>query len=133
MRFLDYFDNFYKSKRLYKENQAFWRLAIAIWCDDEHLELSAASDDSPILHVVFPTLQKSFRVIQRQKNAGYGAFTAWVENIDLQYFTSEELVVSLELKSETYQVVESLFKNFIHKKLSIDEIDSRNAQFQVNW
>ena len=133
MRFLDYFDNFLKSKRKYKENQAFWRLAIAIWCEEEHEEILANTHGDPILHIVFPRLQKSFRVVQRAKTDDAIPFSAWSEKGDFDTFFTEELVVSLQLDKETYQDTEKLFKKFLFDGVNQNQINSMNAKYQAVW
>ena len=133
MRFLDYFDNFLKSKRKYKENQAFWRLAIAIWCEDEHEEVLIDTSGDPILYIVFPRLEKSFRVIQRAKIYDEIPFSAHLQRGEFDVFMTEELVISLQLNKDTYQDTEKLFKNFLFDEINNQQLENTNAKYLAIW
>ena len=133
MRFLDYFDNFLKSKRKYKENQAFWRLAIAIWCEEEHEEVLVNTSGDPILYIVFPRLEKSFRVIQRAKTDDETPFSAYLQKGNFDVFMSDELVVSLQLNKDTYQDTEKLLKKFLFNEIDKHQLESTNAKYLAIW
>ena len=133
MRFLDYFDNFLKSKRKYKENQAFWRLAIAIWCEEEHEEVLISTSGDPILYIVFPRLEKSFRVIQRAKTDDETPFSAYLQKGNFDVFMSDELVVSLQLNKDTYQDTEKLLKKFLFNEIDKHQLESTNAKYLAIW
>jgi hypothetical protein len=133
MRFLDYFDNFLKSKRKYKENQAFWRLAIAIWCEETYEEIPSDGSGNPILYVVFPHLKKSLRIIQRQKTDETLPFLAHIEKKEFNIFESDELIISLQLNKDTYQDTEKLFKAFIYNEINNQQLERINGKYVAIW
>ncbi len=133
MRFLDYFDNFLKSKRKYKENQAFWRLAIAIWCEEPYEELLLDASGNPILYVFFPRLKKFLRIIQRSKTQDGLPFIAYFEQKDLAVSERDELVISLQLNKDTYQDTEKLFKDFICNDINNAKLEQINAKYLAVW
>ncbi len=134
MRFLDYFDNFLKSKRLYKENQAFWRLAIALWCEDAHGEVAPALDGNPMLHIVFPGLGKSFKIVQQKKNSAPIKMSAWIDDADFDTLETTELVIVLQLTTQTYRDTEQLFKAFLQNDFDLNEvIESVNGKYEIVW
>jgi hypothetical protein len=133
MRFLDYFDNFLKSKRKYVENQAFWRLAIAIWCEEEFEESFSTNDGNPILYVFFPNLQKSFKIIQLVKNDNNIPFSVNLEKSGMFDGRGEELVLTLQLNRDTYHDTEKIFKSFIANQLDDEKIVDFTTKYLINW
>jgi hypothetical protein len=134
MRFLDYFDNFLKSKRLYKENQAFWRLAVALWCEDAHEEIVSGLDGNPMLHIVFPGLGKSLRIVQQRKNSEPIKMSAWIQDADFDTMETCELVIVLQLTTQTYRDTEQLFKAFLENDFDLNEvIETVNGKYEIVW
>jgi hypothetical protein len=133
MRFLDYFDNFLKSKRKYKENQAFWRLAIAIWCEEAYEEVLSDSAGNPILYVVFPHLKKSLKIIQRAKTHETLPFLAHIEKKEFDVFESAELIISLQLNKDTYQDTEKIFKAYICNEINNQQLERINGKYLAIW
>ncbi len=134
MRFLDYFDKFLKNKRLYKENQAFWRMAIATWTDMAWDEIPSDAEGRPMLHIFFGLEKKSFQLHQLEKNTSVLPISASIQEVEIGETSYTELSISLLLTNDTYQKAGQLLQSFLNNTPHFDNLLAQsNAKYQVEW
>ncbi|NVM66894.1 hypothetical protein FHW88_005212 [Mucilaginibacter sp. SG538B] len=89
-------------------------------------------DGNPILTTVFKD-QKALRIIQLEKDPEEPIFAAWTGDIKLQNTALEELVVSLQLRPDTYTEVRNLTKLYVTGALTASILQGVNEKYEANW
>ncbi len=123
------FKNFLEDEQVYHNNVVYWKDILRKiikdksenydWLEPQFINGENFFDGNPMVSLICRSLQKAIRIIQENPESGSIEIGAWVDN----FYLSEdepikELVISLELSSESQKLAKNLIKQWIIEDLN---------------
>jgi hypothetical protein len=130
------FKNFLEDKQVYQNNVVYWKDILnkiikdksdnCDWFEPQFVNGEIFFDGNPMFFLICHSPKKAVRIIQEDPESNSLEISAWVDDFYLSEDESiKELVISLELSSES----EKLAKNLIKKWIIEDLNDVKMSEF----
>jgi hypothetical protein len=115
------FKNFLEDKQVYQKNIVYWKNILGNiikdisenydWLEPQFINGESFFDGNPMVSLICHSPKKAIRIIQEEPESDSIEIGAWVDN----FYLSEdeiikELVISLELSSESEKLAKTLIK-----------------------
>lgn len=123
------FKNFLEYKQVYQNNVVYWKNILGniikdipenyYWLEPQFINGESFFDGNPMVSFICYSPKKAVRIIQEDPESDSIEIGAWVDN----FYLSEdelikELVISLELSSESEKIAKTLIKKWIIEDLN---------------
>jgi hypothetical protein len=123
------FKNFLEDKQVYQKNIVYWKNILGNiikdisenydWLEPQFINGESFFDGNPMVSLICHSPKKAIRIIQEEPESDSIEIGAWVDN----FYLSEdelikELVISLELSSESEKLAKTLIKKWIIEDLN---------------
>lgn len=118
------FKNFLEDKQIYQENIIYWKDILSNivkdkpenyhWLKSQFANGEDFYDGNPMIVLVCQSPKKAIRIIQEEPESDSIEIGAWVDTLQLSESEQiQELVISLELSSESQRLAKKLIKKWI--------------------
>jgi hypothetical protein len=125
------FKKFLENQSVYSHNVDYWQKTVkAILGDNnqtfkDYLNTNFANgtpclDGNPIFHAVFEN--KAIRIIQEEPESHEVEISAWLTQVEIEDKTIAELVIALELSTESKEIAEDFIKAWITENVDAEEM-----------
>lgn len=89
----------------------------------EFSNISDEEDGNPIYLCKIPTISRQIRVIHEEKSKSENIqIGAWINKCDNEYYSQDELVISLEPTNESLLLAEEISYSWLCNSLSLEQI-----------
>jgi hypothetical protein len=123
------FKNFLEDKQVYQNNVVYWKDILSkivkdksenyYWLEPQFINSESFFDGNPMVSLICHSPKKAIRIIQEKPESDSIEIGAWVDDFYLSDNESiKELVISLELSSESEQLAKNLIKKWIIENLN---------------
>jgi hypothetical protein len=123
------FKNFLEDKQVYQNNVVYWKNILGniikdisenyYWLEPQFINGESFFDGNPMVSLICHSPKKAVRIIQENPESDSIEIGAWV---DIFYLSEDEpikeLVISLELSSESEKLAKTLIKKWIIEDLN---------------
>lgn len=135
------YSGFLKSESIYQENvelydKLFGKITtdeISDWVITKFANEKVIADGNPIFAVYIESKKIAVRIIQLKIAINKPIFNVWINNNPFEMDSIKELVVSLQLRQDTYEDLSYLLEKFINKNLSNQIIKFLNDKYHKVW
>ena len=123
------FKNFLEDKQVYQNNVVYWKNILGNiikdisenydWLEPQFINGESFFDGNPMVSLICHSPKKAIRIIQEDPESDSIEIGAWVDDCYLSEEESiKELVISLELSSESEKLAKNLIKKWIIEDLN---------------
>ena len=137
------FKNFLEDKQVYQNNVVYWKDILSkivkdklenyYWIEPKFANGESFFDGNPIISFVCQSSKKAVRIIQEEPESDSLEIGAWVDDFYLsEEETIKELVISLELSSESEKIAKNLIKKWITEDLNSLQISEFINEFYTS-
>jgi hypothetical protein len=137
------FKNFLEDKQVYQNNVVYWKDILSKiikdksenydWLEPQFINGENFFDGNPMVSLICHSPKKAVRIIQENPESDSIEIGAWV---DIFYLSEDELikelVISLELSSESEQLAKNLIKKWITEDLNSLQISEIIDEFYTS-
>lgn len=123
MKTLSKYKKFLIDKRLYLENQNFWKATFSANSDKSFEDWSITKyangedffDGNPIASALYPGLNRAVRIIQISTDEHVPSLRAWIEDVVYNEKSIKELVIIVQPTDQAYKSVLIMLSLFINE------------------
>ena len=137
------FKNFLEYKQVYQNNVVYWKDILSkivkdklenyYWIEPKFANGESFFDGNTIISFVCQSSKKAVRIIQEEPESDSLEIGAWVDDFYLsEEETIKELVISLELSSESEKIAKNLIKKWITEDLNSLQISEFINEFYTS-
>ena len=127
--------NFLESEEEYKKSIDFWKTIVFTLLSVENLTFSnyltttnkdglLYMDGNPVFNFRLDHSNRAVRIIQEKIETDDVEFSAWIDTLELEKETVEELVISLELSHESALLAIELINSWIVNQISKQKMET---------
>jgi hypothetical protein len=137
------FKNFLEDKQVYQNNVVYWKNILGniikdisenyYWLEPQFINGESFFDGNPMVFLICQSSKKAVRIIQEEPESDSLEIGAWVDDFYLsEEETIKELVISLELSSESEKIAKNLIKKWITEDLNSLQISEFINEFYTS-
>lgn len=138
---LNKFSNFLTDKNIYSENAGLYKKLIhkitneitSEWIVTKFANGIDIADANPIYSAFIEDKKVAIRIIQTEIDINKPIFSTWINKNPFEMTGVKELVISLQLRQDTYEDISYLLEIFINKTLSNDITTFLNGKYHKLW
>jgi hypothetical protein len=135
------FNNFLTDKNIYSENVGLYEKLIrkitneiaSEWMITKFADGTDIGDGNPIYSVFIENKKNAIRIIQTEIDINKPIFNTWINKNPFEMTDVKELVISLQLRQDTYEDLSYLLEIFINKTLSNNITKFLNGKYHKLW
>jgi hypothetical protein len=138
---LDKFGDFLTDKNIYSENAGLYEKLIhkitnettSEWIITKFANGTDIADGNPIYSTFIENKKIAIRIIQAKIDINKPIFNTWINKNPFEMPDVKELVISLQLRQDTYEDLSYLIEIFINKTLSNNITKFLNGKYHKLW
>jgi hypothetical protein len=135
------FSNFLTDRNIYIENARLYENlvhkitsgTVSEWVITKFANGTDIADGNPIYSAFIENKKIAVRIIQTEIDINKPIFSAWINKNPFEMPDVKELVISLQLRQDTYEDISYLIETFINKTLSNPIIEFLNGKYYKLW
>ena len=133
------FSGFSNDKNIYSENVGLYEKLVhkitnetaSEWIITKYADGTDIGDGNPIYSAYVENKKLAIRIIQTKDDANAPIFNAWINKNPYDMGDVKELVISLQLRQDTYEDLSYLIETFVNKMLSNHIIEFLNGKYHT--
>jgi hypothetical protein len=135
------FSNFLTDKNIYSENVGLYEKLVnkitnetaSEWMITKFANGIDIGDGNPIYSAYIENKKIAIRIIQTKIDINASIFSTWINKNPFEMTDVKELVISLQLRQDTYEDLSYLIEIFVNKTLSNNIIEFLNGKYHKLW
>jgi hypothetical protein len=132
------FKDFLKNEKIYQQNVELYDAllhkitneTITGWVTTKFANGTSMFDGNPIYSAFIETKKIAIRIIQIKHDTSKPVFNVWINNDPFEIKGLAELVISLQLRQDTYEDLSCLLEKFVNQTLSRHVIEFLNDKYK---